>query len=59
MKKLMLDIERNGLDCCLGKPEKLKHQLTGMYSRRINKKDRLVYQKVGDCVRLISLRDHY
>ncbi|MBB3695955.1 toxin YoeB [Flammeovirga yaeyamensis] len=55
----MLDIERNGLDCCLGKPEKLKHQLTGMYSRRINKKDRLVYQKVGDCVRLISLRDHY
>lgn len=26
-----------------GQPETLKHQLTGLYSRRINKKHRLVY----------------
>ncbi len=28
----------------IGNPEALKHQLSGFWSRRINKKDRLIYQ---------------
>lgn len=59
IKQLMIDIEKNGLECCLGKLEKLKHQLTGMYSRRINKKDRLVYKLENNSILLISCKDHY
>ncbi|MFD2910112.1 Txe/YoeB family addiction module toxin [Flavobacterium ardleyense] len=33
----------------IGKPEALKHQLTGFWSREINKKDRIIY-KVNDDV---------
>lgn len=40
---LIKDIERNGALKGLGKPEVLKGDLSGMYSRRINDKHRLVY----------------
>jgi len=33
-----------------GQPEKLKHNLTGLYSRRINQKHRLVYSINNDIV---------
>jgi toxin YoeB len=33
----------------LGKPEPLKHELAGFWSRRINAKDRLVYSRL--CIR--------
>ena len=32
----------------IGKPEALKHQLKGYWSRRINKKDRLIYRVEED-----------
>lgn len=44
-----------------GQPEKLKHELSGLYSRRINKKHRLVYA-VDDkkkTVRVLSIASHY
>lgn len=44
-----------------GKPEALKYQFAGVWSRRINHKDRLVYQVNGDIVTVIvlSMRFHY
>ena len=45
-----------------GNPEQLKHQLAGYWSRRINKKDRLVYEVIdnGDKkVIIISALGHY
>ncbi|MCL1937220.1 MAG: Txe/YoeB family addiction module toxin [Candidatus Azobacteroides sp.] len=42
----------------IGKPEALKHELSGKWSRRINKKDRVVYQ-VTDFIEILSLRGHY
>lgn len=45
-----------------GNPEQLKHQLAGYWSRRINKKDRLVYEIIdnGDKkVIIISALGHY
>jgi toxin YoeB len=33
-----------------GKPEQLKHELTGKWSRRINKVHRLIYEVKGDVV---------
>lgn len=45
----------------IGKPKPLKHQYTGFWSRRINKKDRLVYQVNEDIVSVfvVSAKDHY
>ena len=41
---LIKDIERNGALNGIGKPEKLTNNLSGLYSKRINDKDRLVYE---------------
>jgi toxin YoeB len=43
----------------IGKPEKLKYGLTGLWSRRINHKDRIVYEIVGDILIVLQLRDHF
>ncbi len=45
----------------IGKPEVLRYELSGMYSRRIDKKNRIVCE-VDDIERIIyvhQLRDHY
>lgn len=42
-----------------GKPEQLKHQLTGFWSRRINTEHRIVYQVVDSKVLIHSVRGHY
>ena len=44
INKLIKDIERNGVLNSIGKPEPLKHYLTGWYSRRIDEKNRLIYR---------------
>ncbi len=43
----------------LGKPEALKHNLTGCWSRRINQEHRLVYKVTIDYTILLSLKGHY
>ena len=42
-----------------GKPEALKHQLSGMWSRRINNEHRIVYEVNGDIIYIHSLKGHY
>jgi len=45
-----------------GNPEQLKHQLSGFWSRRINKKDRLIYEIIEEPdkkVVIISALGHY
>lgn len=43
----------------IGNPEQLKHQLSGYWSRRINKEHRLIYKVMENKVNVISLRFHY
>lgn len=43
----------------LGKPEQLRYELTGFWSRRINAEHRLVYRVIEDEVQIISCRFHY
>jgi toxin YoeB len=43
----------------LGKPEQLKHELSGLWSRRINQKHRLIYEVLDTCVLIHSLKRHY
>lgn len=42
-----------------GKPEPLKHQLQGCWSRRINGEHRLIYEVSGDLLKIIGCRFHY
>ena len=43
----------------LGKPEPLKYDLAGFWSRRIDREHRLVYQVIGDEILIYSCRYHY
>ena len=42
-----------------GKPEQLKGDLSGCWSRRINREHRLIYTIEEDTVCILSLRGHY
>jgi toxin YoeB len=58
INQLLQDIERNGYDG-IGKPEPLRGNLSGFYSRRIDDSNRIVYQIAGDVVEIIQCRRHY
>ncbi|WP_302759493.1 Txe/YoeB family addiction module toxin [Amedibacillus dolichus] len=55
---MIQDIERNG-NSGLGKPEQLRGDLSGLWSRRINDKDRLVYKIDETSVYILVCRFHY
>lgn len=42
-----------------GKPELLKHNLAGLWSRRISQKDRLVYKFDKPCIYVFAIGGHY
>lgn len=42
-----------------GKPEPLKHELAGCWSRRIDQEHRLVYEVKKDKIRILACRYHY
>lgn len=56
--EIIKDISRNPFSG-LGKPEPLKHQLSGYWSRRINDEHRLVYKISNDELIIISCKYHY
>ncbi|MDT8415642.1 MAG: Txe/YoeB family addiction module toxin [Flavobacteriaceae bacterium] len=43
----------------IGKPEPLKHSLSGCWSRRINKEHRLVYEVLDNKILIHSAKGHY
>lgn len=43
----------------IGKPEPLRHELSGCWSRRIDQEHRLVYQVLPDKIRILACRYHY
>ncbi|MDD6395923.1 MAG: Txe/YoeB family addiction module toxin [Firmicutes bacterium] len=55
---LLQDISRNGFTG-IGKPEPLKENLTGLWSRRIDDTNRLVYRISGDLIEVVQCRGHY
>jgi len=42
-----------------GKPEPLKYELAGLWSRRINHEHRLIYQVTENTVTILSAKGHY
>lgn len=55
---LIKDIERGYFDG-IGKPEPLKGQLSGFWSRRIDDTNRLVYRIKDDVLEVLSCKGHY
>lgn len=55
---LLTDIERNQ-HSGLGKPEPLRHQWSGWWSRRIDEEHRMIYRIVADTIEVALLRSHY
>ncbi len=58
INKLIKDIQRNKYEG-LGKPEALKHNLSGFWSRRITNEHRIVYKIENNSVLIAQLRYHY
>ena len=64
-RTIQLRIERLLKNICqtpytgIGKPEPLKHELTGCWSRRITNEHRLIYTISENRVKVLSLRFHY
>ena len=54
----MRDIERNGHEG-IGKPEPLKHELHGFWSRRISPERRLLYAIENGRILIVQCRYHY
>ena len=55
---LIKDIKRNSFEG-IGKPEPLKENLAGYWSRRIDDVNRIVYTIDKDSVKIISCKGHY
>ena len=58
INRLIKDIQRIPYKG-IGKPEPLKHSLSGYWSRRINDEHRIVYKVLGDQIFIAQLRYHY
>lgn len=58
INQLIRDIQRDPFSG-IGKPEPLRHHLSGFWSRRIDDRHRLVYAMEGDTLLIAQCRDHY
>ncbi|MGD9622033.1 MAG: Txe/YoeB family addiction module toxin [Mycolicibacterium sp.] len=56
--RLIAEIQRDPFTG-IGKPEPLRGELSGYWSRRIDDEHRLVYRATGDEVKILKARYHY
>lgn len=58
VNKLIAEVTRSPFEG-IGKPEQLKHALSGYWSRRINDEHRMVYAVEDEALLIAQLRYHY
>ncbi|MBF6172004.1 Txe/YoeB family addiction module toxin [Nocardia blacklockiae] len=59
LNRIIEDIRRNGNADGIGKPEPLRQNLSGLWSRRITKEHRIVYHADESVLTIIACRFHY
>ena len=59
INQLLKDIERNGYQGGLGKPEPLTGDLSGFWSKRIDDKNRIVFRIVNEKLEIAQCGSHY
>ncbi|OAI02224.1 Txe/YoeB family addiction module toxin [Methylomonas methanica] len=57
--KLLKEMLRGDPASGLGKPEPLRHNLSGLWSRRISHKDRLIYKFDDNYIYIFAIGGHY
>ena len=58
INRLLEDIDRNGYNCS-GKPEPLKHNLSGYWSVRIDDQNRIVFRINSEQLEILQCGTHY
>lgn len=58
INQLLIDIKRNEF-AGIGKPEPLKNDLSGFWSRRIDEANRIVYRIVNEQIEIVQCKGHY
>ncbi len=56
---ILKEMQRDDPSKGLGKPEPLKHNLKGLWSRRISQKDRLIYKLDRNYIYIFAIGGHY
>jgi toxin YoeB len=57
--RILKEMLRNNPTEGLGKPEPLKHHLSGFWSRKLSQKDRLIYRFDADFIFIFAIGGHY
>jgi len=57
--RILKEMLRNDPSTGLGKPEPLKHNLSGLWSRRISQKDRVIYKYDDNSIFIFAIGGHY
>ncbi|KXJ53831.1 MAG: Txe/YoeB family addiction module toxin [Neptuniibacter sp. Phe_28] len=57
--RLLKEMLREDPKMGIGKPEALKHKLSGLWSCRISQKDRVIYQYDKDYIYIFAIGGHY
>ena len=59
INELIKSIDRDGLLNGIGKPEPLKNDLSGFWSRRIDEANRIVYRIANEQIEIVQCKGHY
>ena len=57
--KILKQLQRDGPTQGYGHPEPLKHTLSGLWSRRLTQKDRLIYSFTETSIHIFAIGGHY
>lgn len=57
--KILKEMLRGDPTSGLGKPEPLKHNLSGLWSRRLSQKDRIIYKFDREYIYIFAIGGHY
>ena len=57
--KILKEMQRQDPAKGLGKPEQLKHNLSGFWSRRLSRKDRIIYKFDEKSIHIFAIGGHY
>jgi len=58
IEKLLISIQTSPFTG-IGKPEPLKYEFSGKWSRRIDSQHRVIYEVIGESIIIYSLKGHY
>ena len=57
--KILKEMQRENPEKGIGKPEQLKYELTGYWSRKLSQYDRLIYKFDEDSICIFAIGGHY